>query len=79
MAMDPRNAVEELLRSIESERGKRIPYVVGIVQAGIGDVQVNVYPAVGDAECRIFNLHDGLTQMMRRAIREWFEPFFLWR
>jgi hypothetical protein len=79
MAMDPRNAVKELLRSIESETGKRIPYVVGIVPTGIGDVQVTVYPSVGDAEFRIFNLHDDLTPMMRRAIREWFEPFFLGR
>ena len=77
MAMDRRNAVTELLKSIESETGKQIPYVVSAMQSGIGDVQVNVYPAVGDAESRIFNLHDGLTPMMRQAIRVWFEPFLL--
>jgi hypothetical protein len=43
----------------------------------IGRVQVNVYPTVGDAKFRIFDLHDGVTAVMRQAIREWFEPFAL--
>ena len=46
------------------------------LQTHTGDVQINVYPVIGDAgSSRIFNLHDGLTAIMRQAIREWFEPF----
>ena len=69
--------VRNVLSRIEWESGKRISYAVGPVGDRIGRVQVNVYPTVGDAKFRIFDLHDGVTAVMRQAIREWFEPFAL--
>ncbi len=77
MAVNRSDEVRDLLKSIESGTGKQIQFVVRAMQTGIGDIQVNVYPAVGDAESRTFNLHYGLTPVMRQAIREWFEPFLL--
>jgi hypothetical protein len=65
--------ISKLLQHIEAEIGK-IPYVVSAQQKGVGDVQINVYPTKGDADVRIFSLHQGLTPTVERRIRDWFEP-----
>jgi hypothetical protein len=53
--------------------GKQIQWAVYPVQSGaIGNVQVNIYPTVGEAQVRTFNLLDATA---KKEIREWFERF----
>ncbi len=77
MPMTPSDEVRELFRTIESERRKKIQYAVVPVERSIGKVQVNIYPAVGDAAFRVFDLRDGLTLRMQQIIREWCGSFVL--
>jgi hypothetical protein len=77
IAMGRDDEVRKFLKGIQSETGRQIACVVRATPTHIGDVQVNVYPASGDAASRIFNLHDGLTKIKRQTIRDWFEQFLL--
>ena len=73
--MDRRIDVKQLLNSIAAECCTQVSFAVTPLQSGIGAVQINVYPAVGEAGVRVFNLLDGLTPAVRKSIRDWFEPF----
>lgn len=64
----------QFLEQIESETGI-VPHKVSVLQEGIGDIQIAVYPASGGGEVRTFNLQDGFTASVQKEIRHWFEPF----
>ena len=70
-----RDAVRVLLKTIESERQRHIRQL----RPGRGrppQGKVNIY--IGrDAVFRIFDLHAGLTVLMQRTIRAWFESFLV--
>jgi hypothetical protein len=71
--MKHHDEVSGLLGRIESEIGK-VQYVVSTLPTGVADVQIIVYPVKLKAQSQIFNLHDGLTPLVERRIRDWFEP-----
>jgi hypothetical protein len=73
--MSHKTEVINLLESSETTTGNRVQFVVSVQQSGgVGDVQINVYPATGEAQVRTFNLVDGLTPARQREILDWFEP-----
>ena len=77
MAVNRRVEVSQFLASIELETGTKFQgeYLVSGLSAGIGGhVQISIYPLAGDADARVFNLLDGLTPNVERAIRHWFTP-----
>jgi hypothetical protein len=63
--MQRRDQTKELLKNIESVTGKKVQWAVSSLQSGVGDVQVNVYPATGDAYVSVFSLLHGLTARSR--------------
>ena len=75
--MTPCDSVKSLLRTIESERKKHIKHAVIPVERSPDKVQVNIYLGRRDAAFRIFDLQAGLTVLMQRTIREWFESFLM--
>jgi hypothetical protein len=76
--MSHKDEVEKLLTNSEIATGNRVQFAVSAPQFGrIGDVQINVYPAGGEAQVRTFNLVDGLTPAKKKEILEWFEPLAL--
>jgi hypothetical protein len=72
--MKRRDDVERFLDSI-AEYGNRVQFAAVPLQSGIGDVQIIVYPAIGEADVRVFHMLDGLTPSVQKSIRDWFEPF----
>ena len=74
--MSHRTEETDLLENSEVTTGNRVQFAVSVQQSGsIGDVQINVYPAKGEAQVRTFNLVDGLTAAKKKEILEWFEAF----
>lgn len=70
--MSHKDEVLELLRDFETAAGTSVPFAVSPQQSGrIGDVQINVYPAEGEAQVQTFNLVDGLTPAKKNEILDW--------
>jgi len=72
--MERTKNVERLLDGIAAKHGNHVRYAIAPLQSGVGDIQINAYPTVGEAAVRIFNLSEGLTPTVRQSIRDWFEP-----
>ena len=72
--MERHKDVGLLLDIIAAEHGNRVRYAMVPLQSGVGELQINAYPTVGEADVRVFNLSDGLTPTVRKSIRDWFEP-----